>query len=193
MGNEGDTAGISLVRETYDRLMRAFSSTGYGHVVRVLPCRGSDRGEGEHPVPPPGRGHSRRGSPRAPRTSRPSSRRTVPCSSRATGGARGCSRSSITTRRWHPRGSGACPLPTSTAAGEIGPVGREELLARLHGLGGPVRQRLSLRPTHDRIAAADRAVSRDRLMDLDVPGSDPSALDPESLGSLGCNYWIPLP
>jgi hypothetical protein len=50
-------------------------------------------------------------------SSRPSSRRTVPCSLRATGGARGCSRSSITTRRWYRGNSGACPLPASTAPG----------------------------------------------------------------------------
>ena len=49
------------------------------------------------------------------------------------------------------------------------PTRREELPARLHGFGGPIRGRLSLRATPDRIAAANRATSRDGRLDVDVP------------------------
>ena len=66
---------------------------------------------------------------------RPACRAQVCCCSRATAGARTCSPSPVTTRRWSRSCSDRCPSPVRSAPGEIGPVGGRNFL---HGFTASV-------------------------------------------------------
>src|SRR6266508_1468452 len=122
---------------------------GGGSAERGARGRGSDRGGGDHPVPCPGRGLRRRGSPRPSRAR--GGRAGGRCPALHVQRARLAAVPGLRSRRLvgirETRGPAPCRL--QLRRGDR-PGRGEELLARLHGLGGPIRRRLSLGATPTR-------------------------------------------